>query len=254
MGDSVADSVDSELGAAEAPASSGGIYIGIALVVLGQFIGSSSMLLMKRASVDEADRPFYRRPTFQFAFALFLFNTIVLDAVIYALTPLTIVAPLTALGVVFVNICVAVGFLVEKEPRARILLRYTCTLRLRAPLVAVHLHAAPANGRINKAEDRERDIHIRKNEFLAKLSFLLFFACFRLSSACEIACCRTKFECSSLESRFKWRRPTSEMLGVDDALRNPSLCAQNVSNSYLRIRRSSLRIRRFRWRARWEGN
>ena len=62
--------------------------------------------------------------------------------------------------------------------RARILLRYTCTLRLRAPLVAVHLHAAPANGRINKAEDRERDIHIRKNEFLAKLSFLLFLHAF----------------------------------------------------------------------------
>lgn len=73
------------------------------------------MLLMKRASILEADRPFFRRPIFQVAFALFFFNTVVLDAVIYALAPLTVVAPITALGVVFVNIGVACGLFVDRE-------------------------------------------------------------------------------------------------------------------------------------------
>ena len=92
------------------------VWLGALLAVCGQFIGASSMLLMKRASVLEADRPFFRRPIFQVAFALFFFNTVVLDAVIYALAPLTIVAPITALGVVFVNIGVAMGLFVQREP------------------------------------------------------------------------------------------------------------------------------------------
>ena len=69
------------------------VWIGAGLAVFGQFIGATSMLLMKRAAVLEADLPFFRRRTFQFAFALFFFNTVILDAVIYALAPLTVVAP-----------------------------------------------------------------------------------------------------------------------------------------------------------------
>ena len=91
------------------------VLSGVALAVLGQILGSTSLLLMKRASVVEASLPFYRRRTFHVGFAIFFFNTVVLDAVVYALTPLTIVAPITALGIVFVNIGVACGWLVERE-------------------------------------------------------------------------------------------------------------------------------------------
>ena len=92
-----------------------GVWIGAALAVFGQFIGATSMLLMKRAAVREAALPFWQRRTFQFAFVLFFFNTVVLDAFIYALAPLTVVAPITALGVVFVNLGVAAGLFVDRE-------------------------------------------------------------------------------------------------------------------------------------------
>ena len=85
------------------------------IAVFGQFLGATSMLLMKRAAVLESELPFFKRRTFQLAFALFFFNTVVLDAIIYALAPLTIVAPITALGVVFVNVGVALGMFVERE-------------------------------------------------------------------------------------------------------------------------------------------
>jgi hypothetical protein len=91
------------------------VLFGVLLAVFGQFLGATSMLLMKRASVIEAEVPFFRRRLFQAAFVLFVFNTVVLDAAVYALAPLTIVAPITALGIVFVNIGVANGIFVERE-------------------------------------------------------------------------------------------------------------------------------------------
>ena len=91
------------------------VLVGVLLAVFGQFLGATSMLLMKRASVIEAEVPFFRRRLFQAAFLLFFFNTVVLDAAVYALAPLTIVAPITALGIVFVNIGVANGIFVERE-------------------------------------------------------------------------------------------------------------------------------------------
>lgn len=92
-----------------------GVVIGALIAVFGQFLGATSMLLMKRAAIREASAHFLQRRTFQFAFAIFLTNTVVLDAVIYALAPLTIVAPITALGVVFVNLGVAAGCFVDRE-------------------------------------------------------------------------------------------------------------------------------------------
>jgi hypothetical protein len=91
------------------------VWLGASLAVFGQFIGATSMLLMKRAAVREAALPFYERRTFQLAFALFFFNTVVLDAAVYALAPLTIIAPITALGIVFVNAGIAAGVCVERE-------------------------------------------------------------------------------------------------------------------------------------------
>ena len=91
------------------------VLSGALLAVFGQFLGATSMLLMKRASILEADLPFFRRRTFLIAFSIFFFNTVVLDAAVYALAPLTIVAPITALGIVFVNVGVAFGVFVERE-------------------------------------------------------------------------------------------------------------------------------------------
>lgn len=91
------------------------VFYGAALAVFGQFLGATSMLLMKRASVTEGESVFYGRRTFQIAFSIFFFNTVVLDAAVYALAPLTIVAPITALGIVFVNIGVALGVFVQRE-------------------------------------------------------------------------------------------------------------------------------------------
>ena len=91
------------------------VWVGVSLAVFGQFLGASSMLLMKRAAILESDRPFALRPTFQCGFAIFFFNTVILDAAVYALAPLAIVAPISALGIVFVNIGVAHGCLVARE-------------------------------------------------------------------------------------------------------------------------------------------
>jgi hypothetical protein len=92
------------------------VWLGINLAVLGQIIGAASLLLMKRAAVHEASLPFYRRGLFHIAFALFVINTVVLDAAIYMMVPLTVVAPTSALGLVFVNIGIALGLGVEPEP------------------------------------------------------------------------------------------------------------------------------------------
>jgi hypothetical protein len=97
------------------PAISPLLWLGIGLVIAGQFIGSTGMLLMKRGAVREAAKPFYCRKNWMCGFALFLLNTVGLDSVIYATTPLDIVAPLTSLGLVFVSLGAAVGFLVPKE-------------------------------------------------------------------------------------------------------------------------------------------
>eukprot|EP00930_Biecheleria_cincta_P099138 TRINITY_DN90784_c0_g1_i1.p1 TRINITY_DN90784_c0_g1~~TRINITY_DN90784_c0_g1_i1.p1 ORF type:complete len:425 (-),score=46.59 TRINITY_DN90784_c0_g1_i1:248-1522(-) len=92
-----------------------GFWLGVGLHVFGQFLGAISFLLMKRAAIHEARLPFYRRTTFQVAFSLFIFNSVILDAIIYALVPLAIIAPITALGLVFVNIGVAHGIFVPNQ-------------------------------------------------------------------------------------------------------------------------------------------
>lgn len=92
-----------------------GFWVGVGLHVFGQLLGATSFLLMKRAAIHEAHLPFYLRATFQVAFSLFIFNSVIIDAVVYALVPLAIIAPITALGLVFVNIGVANGIFVPKQ-------------------------------------------------------------------------------------------------------------------------------------------
>ena len=96
-------------------AVSGWVWVGIGLMCLGQFTASAGMLMMKRASNREAHKPFFQRRWWWLGLFSFISNAVFLDAVIYMTTPIVIIAPLNALGLVFSTLLAAVGFLVPKE-------------------------------------------------------------------------------------------------------------------------------------------
>ena len=96
-------------------AVSGWVWVGISLMCLGQFTASAGMLMMKRASNREAHKPFFQRRWWWLGLFSFISNAVFLDAVIYMTTPIVIIAPLNALGLVFSTLLAAVGFLVPKE-------------------------------------------------------------------------------------------------------------------------------------------
>uniref|UniRef100_A0A7S4N8Q7 Uncharacterized protein n=1 Tax=Odontella aurita TaxID=265563 RepID=A0A7S4N8Q7_9STRA len=99
--------------------SGGGVFLpllGVFLCALGTVVNTSGMLFMKRASLVEADRPFYLRRFFWAGIALVVLNATAFDMIVYAVAPLGLIAPVSSLTVVWGNVFASRGWITgEKE-------------------------------------------------------------------------------------------------------------------------------------------
>ena len=73
------------------------------MAFFGQLLATMGLLLLKRASVVESDLPFYKRRLFWLGVSCVVLNSAAIDAVVFALAPLSLVAPVASMTVVFSN-------------------------------------------------------------------------------------------------------------------------------------------------------
>ena len=64
------------------------VYVGLGMAFFGQLLATMGLLLLKRASVVEADLPFYKRRLFWLGISAVVLNSAAIDAVVFALAPL----------------------------------------------------------------------------------------------------------------------------------------------------------------------
>ena len=98
---------------------SGWYWLGIALVVVGSISGGLGMNLIKRSARFESHLPSHRRKCLLIGlFLSTVFNTC-LDLVSFALTPLSVIAPLGGVAIVAAAGFAALGVSGENEPLSR---------------------------------------------------------------------------------------------------------------------------------------
>ena len=91
-----AGATDCEADGTDADLSGTLVWVGFVVAIFGQLVLCTGLVLLKRAAVVEAELPFYRRGLFWTGVGLQLANSIPIDAIVYDLTPLSLVAPVAS--------------------------------------------------------------------------------------------------------------------------------------------------------------
>lgn len=82
---------------------------GVPLLVLGSFSAACGLLAMKSSSDTESHLPLYQRRRWCLGFVLLVVNGTSLDLIAYSITPLAIIAPFSALTIVFTTMLAQAG-------------------------------------------------------------------------------------------------------------------------------------------------
>ena len=89
--------------------------IGMQLAMLGCFSSAIGLVLLKHSSGAETQLPLLRRRYFLLGIVFLIVNASVIDVVAFALAPITLVAPLTGVTIVFTSWLASTGVLFVKE-------------------------------------------------------------------------------------------------------------------------------------------
>jgi hypothetical protein len=87
----------------------------VAAAIAGQFSATVGLLMLKRSSATEAEKPWFKRTYFWLGLFFVLSNGCGVDWIAFMFAPLTLIAPFGCLTIVFSNTLAAFGVLVEKE-------------------------------------------------------------------------------------------------------------------------------------------
>ena len=93
--------------------------LGIGLMIIGCVCSSLGMLCFKRAGNDSDNRPWYRDPWFWSGMTLFVAVALILDTLVFAITPLGLIAPFAGLTIVVSFFLASFGCFGIKEPATK---------------------------------------------------------------------------------------------------------------------------------------